>query len=60
MQNQIRNTKKENFPLVEKFIEYYKNNILEAPEYIAEKLYYIIENNKIFTKNFISLRDINI
>ena len=60
MQDQIRNTKKENFPIVEKFIDYYNNSILESPEYIAKKLYYIIENDEVFTRNLISLRDINI
>lgn len=60
MQNQIRNAKESDFPLIKKFIDYHTNNILESPEKIAEKLYYIVENKSSFTKNSLSLRDVNI
>ena len=60
MQKKIRNTKPELFPLLSKFTGYYNNNELENIETVAKKLYYIIQNFTEFTKNTLSIRDVNI
>jgi len=60
MQKKIRETKPDLFPLLSKFTNYYTNNELENTEAVAKKLYYIIQNFAEFTKNILSIRDINI
>ena len=60
MQKKIRKTKPDLFPLLSKFTSYYTNNELENTETVAKKLYYIIQNFAEFTKNILSIRDVNI
>ena len=60
MQKKIRNTKPDLFPLLSKFTSYYTNNELENTKTVAKKLYYIIQNYAEFTKNILSIRDVNI
>ena len=60
MQKKIRETKPDLFPLLSKFTNYYTNNELENTEAVAKKLYYIIQNFAEFTKNILSIRDVNI
>ena len=60
MQKKIRETKPDLFPLLSKFTSYYNNNELENTENVAKKLHYIIQNFAEFTKNILSIRDVNI
>ena len=60
MQKKIRETKPDLFPLLSKFTSYYNNNELENTGNAAKKLYYIIQNFAEFTKNILSIRDVNI
>ena len=60
MQKTIRATNPNLFPQLSKFIKYYNNNELENIENISKKLYYIIQNFTEFTKNTLSIRDVNI
>ena len=60
MQKKIRETKPDLFPLLSKFTSYYNNNELENTETVAKKLHYIIQNFTEFTKNILSIRDVNI
>ena len=60
MQKKIRETKPHLFPLLSKFTSYYNNNELENTGNAAKKLYYIIQNFAEFTKNILSIRDVNI
>ena len=60
MQKKIRETEPDLFPLLSKFTSYYTNNELENTEVVAKKLYYIIQNFAEFTKNILSIRDVNI
>ena len=60
MQKKIRETKPDLFPSLRKFTSYYANNELENTKIVAKKLYYIIQNFAKFTKNILSIRDINI
>ena len=60
MQKKIRKTKPDLFPLLSKFTNYYNNNELENTETVAKKLYYIIQNFTKFTKNILSIRDVNL
>ena len=57
MQEKIRNTSVEHFPLKHKFVDYYKKNKLTNPETVASKIYYIMSNLSEFSTNLISLRD---
>lgn len=60
MQCKIRNSKKEFFPLLDKFKSYYKNNELASTEDIAEKIYNIIQYPNKYDHNIITLQDFNI
>ena len=60
MQKKIRQTNPDLFPLLSKFSSYYTSNELENTKTVAKKLYYIIQNFAEFTKNILSIRDINI
>ena len=57
MQEKIRNTSVENFPLKHQFVDYYEKNELTNPETVASKIYYIMSNLSEFSTNLISLRD---
>ena len=60
MQKTIRNTKAHLFPLLSKFTAYHSNNELETTTIAARKLYHIIQNSNEFTKNILSIRDVNL
>ncbi len=60
MQKTIRETKEHLFPLLSKFTAYHNNNELETTPIAAQKLYYIIQNFSEFTKNILSIRDVNL
>ena len=59
MQKTIRGTDEYLFPLLSKFTAYHNNNELETTTITAQKLYYIIQNSNEFTKNILSIRDVN-
>ena len=60
MQKTIRETKAHLFPLLSKFTSYHNNKELETTTIAAQKLYYIIQNFSEFTKNILSIRDVNL
>ena len=60
MQIKIRNTSPKNFPLQNKFKEYYIKNELEEPSRVAKKIIYIANNHQDFLKNIVSVRDFDI
>ena len=57
MQEKIRNASDKEFPLKQKFIDYFKNNELSDCKTVAEKIFYIMSNLSQFEQNHISLRD---
>ena len=60
MQKQIRSCSRRDFPLVDKFIEYHKNNELVSAKLIAEKLNYLYKNQQNFDETVIYLRNLKI
>ena len=60
MQKTIRGTEEYLFPLLSKFTAYHNNNELETTSNAAQKLYYIIKNSNEFSKNILSIRDVNL
>jgi benzil reductase ((S)-benzoin forming) len=60
MQKTIRGTEEHLFPLLSKFTAYHSQNELETTTIAAQKLYYIIQNSNEFTKNILSIRDVNL
>ncbi|MBT4881351.1 MAG: SDR family NAD(P)-dependent oxidoreductase [Flavobacteriales bacterium] len=60
MQKEIRNSDPKSFPLLSKFTAYHNNNELETTTIAAQKLLYIIQNFSEFTKNILSIRDVNL
>ncbi|MDG2138656.1 MAG: SDR family NAD(P)-dependent oxidoreductase [Flavobacteriales bacterium] len=60
MQRKIRSVSSSNFPLKDKFIEYYTNGELADPLIIARKIFYIMANLSQFKGNIVSLRDLSI
>lgn len=58
MQDEIRMQNKEDFPDLEKFIDYKRNNLLSSPEEVAKKYLYILNNPEIFTEPIINVREI--
>ena len=57
MQEQIRSTDKENFKIVQNFIDYKENNDLYTPQHVAEKLWKIIETPSKFSDVLQSVRE---
>ena len=57
MQLKIRSTNIEEFPLKNKFVEYFKNDELTEPKDVAQKIFYIMSNLSKFSKNMVSVRD---
>ena len=57
MQLKIRSTNLEEFPLKNKFVEYYNNGELTEPKDVAQKIFYIMSNLSKFSKNMLSVRD---
>jgi benzil reductase ((S)-benzoin forming) len=60
MQEKIRASDAKLFPLLDKFTAYHNNNELETTTITAQKLLYIIQNFSEFTKNILSIRDVNL
>ena len=60
MQEKIRGSNPKYFPLLSKFTAYHNNNELENTSTVAKKLYYIIQNFSEFTKNILSIRDVDL
>ena len=60
MQKRIRKVSKSDFPLVDTFIDYHKNDLLVDPNEIAKKLLHIIKNNKKLNETVIFLRDLKL
>lgn len=60
MQERIRSSDPNIFPLLHKFTSYYSNNELEHPKNIARKLFYIIQNQTKYKQNILLIRDIDI
>ena len=60
MQKTIRGADKNLFPLLSKFTAYHSKKELETTTITAQKLYYIIRNYNEFTKNILSIRDVNL
>ena len=60
MQKEIRKSTFSDFPIVDKFIDYYKEKKLETPNSIAEKISFIIEKRSDFTENILFLRNIDL
>lgn len=60
MQEKIRASDAKLFPLLDKFTAYHNNNELETTTIAAQKLLYIIQNFSEFTKNILSIRDVNL
>ena len=60
MQEIIRSSDSNVFPLLHKFTSYYSNNELEQPDTIALKVLHIIQNHTKFHQNILSIRDIAI
>ena len=60
MQKHIRKSSKSDFPLVDKFIAYHKNNELVSAKLIAEKLNYLYKNQQNFDETVIYLRNLKI
>ncbi len=58
MQEQIRNTSKQDFNMVDKFIDLYKNNQLSTPLEVAEKMYYLEQANSIKNGTIVDLREL--
>lgn len=59
MQEKIRGVKKEDFALVDRFIDYKKNEQLSSPEYTARKLKQVIESENFIELNTVlDLRDL--
>ena len=57
MQGAIRNSNLENFSNLDKFINYFDNNLLTSPEDVALKFKEVIDNPKKFTEVVIDVRD---
>ena len=60
MQKIIRGADKNLFPLLSKFTAYHSKKELETTNIVAKKIYYIIQNYNEFTKNILSIRDVNL
>jgi benzil reductase ((S)-benzoin forming) len=59
MQATIREKSKEDFPDVERFIQYFENEELVSPEEVAKKLYFVVENANQIAQVTFSLRDMH-
>lgn len=56
MQMQIRQAKPEDFPLLERFMNYHTEGALESPELVAEKLFRFIQRRDEFPEVLVDLR----
>ena len=60
MQGEIRRTRAEDFPDLQRFVEYKQNDELSPVSEVAQKLMHIINNPKEFTEVKLSLRHIDL
>ena len=60
MQKTIRGAEEHLFPSLSKFTAYHSKNELETTITAAQKLYHIIQNSNKFSKNILSIRDVNL
>ena len=58
MQQNIRQSDPEKFPLLKKFTNYFSNNELFSPDYVAEKIIKIMDNSIDFTSTIIKIKDL--
>lgn len=58
MQQEIRNTKKEDFKNLERFVALKENNQLYTPEFVAESIYTIDTENKLTSGDIVDIRNI--
>lgn len=58
MQKQIRNTSKQDFKNVDKFISLYENKHLSSSDEVAKKIYYLDTNNSLDSGIIADLRDL--
>ncbi|MBN1252855.1 MAG: SDR family NAD(P)-dependent oxidoreductase [Bacteroidales bacterium] len=58
MQNQIRETDKNDFSLLNTFVQYKNDNLLEKPQYTANQLVKIIKNPEKYNNVILDLREI--
>lgn len=59
-QVRIRSTKKENFSMVDTFINYKENNQLAQPEDVAKKIKFVIDNPEKFEKVQVDVKSISL
>ena len=57
MQKKIRKTKKTDFNKLQRFIDLKKNNELYTPNYVAEAIYKIIDNDELKNGAIFDIRD---
>ena len=58
MQAKARNTPKENFKSVQRFIDFYKNGDLLTPKQVAEKIYFLDVSDELKNGRILDLRDV--
>ena len=58
MQEKIRESSDDKFPLLEKFLDYHTNKDLLSPEYVASKIVKIIQNLNQITSKIIDIRSV--
>ncbi len=58
MQVKIRNTPKENFKAVQRFIDFYKHGDLFSPEQVAEKIYYLDADGELKSGQILDVRNV--
>ncbi len=58
MQSKARNTPKENFKSVQRFIDFYKNGELSSPKEVAKKIYRLDKNGKLTNGLIIDVRNV--
>lgn len=56
MQNQIRNSSKSDFNNIQKFIDYKKDKSLSSPEEVAEKYWFLLQNENKFSDSILDVR----
>ena len=57
MQEEIRKSDADFFPIKQQFIDYYSKNELFSVDFVALKIFQIIEKNEDFKENILNLRD---
>lgn len=58
MQEKIRNTPKEHFKAVQRFIDFYKHGDLFSPEQVAEKIYHLDVEGALKSGNILDVRNV--